>query len=89
MDEHYDGCKPYDHDNTLDTDIIKYFSDWHTNKVFMDEWVYDDVMESKEELNEYRIYKKVKGEMVSNGMDNSSVDRNVRSIKNIINKPKS
>ena len=46
----------------------------------MDEWDYD-VMESKEELNEYRIYKKVKGEMVSSGMDNSSVARNVRSIK--------
>ena len=86
MDEHYDGSKPYDNDNTLDTDIIKYFSDWHTNKVFMDEWVYDDVMDSKEELNEYRIYKKVKGEMVSSGMDNSSVARNVRSIKKGLNK---
>lgn len=86
MDEHYDGSKPYDHDNTLDTDIIKYFSDWHYNKVFMEEWVYDDVMDSKEELNEYRIYKKVKGEMVSSGMDNSSVARNVRSIKKGVNK---
>lgn len=84
MDEHYDGSKPYDHDNTLDTDIIRYFSDWHYNKVFMEESVYDDVMDSKEELNEYRIYKKVKGEMVSNGMDNSSVARNVNSVaKNV------
>lgn len=81
MDEHYIGKEPYDHDGTLDTDIIKYFSDWHINKTFMDEWVYDDVMESKEELNEYRIYKKVKGEMVSSGMDNSNVARNVLSIK--------
>jgi len=86
MDNHYGGNEPYDHDDTLDTDIIKYFSDWHSNKVFMDQWLYDDVMESKEELNEYRIYKKVKGEMVSNGMDNSSVARNVRSIKRGINK---
>jgi hypothetical protein len=82
MDEHYDGDEPYDHDDTLDTDIIRHFSDWHTNKVFMNEWDYDDVMESKEELNEYRIYKKVKGEMVSSGMDNSGVARNIRSIKN-------
>lgn len=86
MDEHYDDCKPYDHHNTLDTDIIRYFSDWHYNKVFMEESVYDDVMDSKDELNEYRIYKKVKGEMVSNGMDNSSVARNVRSIKKGVNK---
>jgi hypothetical protein len=48
MDEHYDGDEPYDHDDTLDTDIIKYFNNWHANKVFMDEWVYDDVMESKD-----------------------------------------
>jgi len=81
MDNHYIGKEPYDHDDTLDSDIIKIFSNWHSNKVFMDEWDYDDVMESKEELNEYRIYKKVKGEMVSSGMDNSSVARNVRSIK--------
>ena len=89
MDNHYDGNQQYDHDDTLDADIIKYFSDWHTNKVFMDEWVYEDVINSKEELNEYRIYKKVKGEMVSNGMDNSNVAKNVRSIKKTINKPKS
>jgi hypothetical protein len=89
MDEHYDDDEPYDHDDTLDTDIINYFSNWHTNKAFMDEWVYNDVINSKEELNEYRIYKKVKGEMVSNGMDNSNVARNVRSIKYIINKSKS
>jgi hypothetical protein len=86
MDDHYTGKEPYDHDNVLDTDIIKYFSDWHLNKVFMNEWEYDDVMESKEELNEYRIYKKVKGEMVSSGMDNSGVARNVRSIKKSVNK---
>ena len=89
MDNHYNGDEPYDHDDALDTDIIKYFSDWHTNKAFMDEWVYEDVINSKEELNEYRIYKKVKGEMFSNGMDNSNIARNVRSIRNTINKPKS
>jgi len=88
MDNHYDGDEPYDNDDTLDTDIIKYFSQWHTNKVCMDEWVYDDVINSKEELNEYRIYKKIKGEMVSRGMDNSHVARNVSSIKKTINKPK-
>jgi len=84
MNEHCDG-------NNYNTDptIIELFKNFHANKVFMDEWVYDDVMESKEELNEYRIYKKVKGEMVSNGMDNSNVARNVRSIKKTINKPKS
>jgi hypothetical protein len=87
MDDHYTGKERWleniehdDNDIPLDTDIIKYFSDWHLNKVFMNEWEYDDVMESKEELNEYRIYKKVKGEMVSSGMDNSGVARNVRSI---------
>jgi hypothetical protein len=88
MNEHYDGCKPWDHGDTLDSSIIEIFSDWHFGKVFMEESVYDDVMESKEELNEYRIYKKVKGEMVSSGVDNSGVARNVRSIKKTINKPK-
>jgi hypothetical protein len=52
----------------------------------MDSWVYNDVIHSKDELNEYRIYKKVKAEMVSNGMDNSGVARNVRSIKKTVNK---
>jgi hypothetical protein len=91
MDQHYHGDERWlsnvehdDHDKPLDTDIIKYFSDWHTNKVFMDEWVYDDVMKSKEELNEYRIYKKVKGEMVSSGMNNSDVARNVHTIKKCV-----
>ena len=88
MNEHYDGCKPWDHGDTLDSSIIEIFSDWHFGKVFMEESVYDDVMESKEELNEYRIYKKVKGEMVSSGVDNSGVARDVRSIKKTINKPK-
>ena len=93
MDNHYDGDERWlsnvehdDDDKPLDTDIIKYYSDWHATKVFMDKWDYNDVMESKEELNEYRIYKKVKGEMVSNGMDNSSVARNVRKIKKGVNK---
>jgi len=86
MDNHYIGREPYDHDDTLDSDIIRYFSNWHANKVFMDKCNYNDVMESKEELNEYRIYKKVKGEMVSSGMDNSDVARNVRSIKKTVNK---
>lgn len=81
MNEHCAG-------NNYNTDptIIELFKNFHANKVFMDEWVYNDVMESKEELNEYRIYKKVKGEMVSNGMDNSGVARNVRSIKTTIKK---
>ena len=81
MDEHYNGDEPYDNSDN-DQLTIELFKEWHSNKVFMDEWVYDDVMESKEELNEYRIYKKVKGEMVSSGMDNSGVARNIRSIKN-------
>jgi predicted nuclease with TOPRIM domain len=98
MDEHYTRnehnerwlahVEHDDDDKPIDTDIIKYFGDWHANKVFMDEWEYDNVMESKEELNEYRIYKKVKGEIVSSGMDNSGVARNVRSIKKTINQPK-
>uniref|UniRef100_A0A6C0L7B9 Uncharacterized protein n=1 Tax=viral metagenome TaxID=1070528 RepID=A0A6C0L7B9_9ZZZZ len=95
MDNHYDGDERWlsnvehdDDDKPIDTDIIKYYSDWHTNKVFMEEWEYDDVMESKEELNEYRIYKRVKGGMVSSGMDNSSVAKNVHSIKKTINKLK-
>jgi predicted nuclease with TOPRIM domain len=93
MDNHYDGDERWlsnvehdDDDKPLDTDIIKYYIDWHTNKAFMDVWVYDDVIKSKDELNEYRIYKKVKGEMVSNGMDTSNVARNVSSIKKGINK---
>jgi hypothetical protein len=81
MENHYIGNEPWDHDDTLDKDIIEYFSNWHNDKVFMDQYEYNDVMNSKEELNEYRIYKKVKGEMVSSGLDNSSVARNVRSIK--------
>jgi len=66
MDKHN---KQWHDDNTIYTDendhdksqidIIKYFNNWHVNKVFMDKCVYDDVMESKEELNEYRIYKRV------------------------------
>jgi hypothetical protein len=81
MEDHYPNEEVWDNDDTLDADIIRIFSNWHTNKVFMDEWDYNDVIESKEELNEYRIYKKVKGEMVSSGMDNSNVARNVLSIK--------
>jgi hypothetical protein len=73
--------KPYGTDST----IIELFKKFHANKVFMNECDYNDVMYSKEELNEYRIYKKVKGEMVSSGMDNSSVARNVRSIKKSVN----
>jgi hypothetical protein len=84
MNEHYDGTnhKPTNTDST----IIELFKKFHINKVFMDECVYNDLIESKEELDEYRIYKKVKGEMVSNGMDNSGVARNVRSIKATIKK---
>lgn len=68
-----------------DDNIIDEFKQFHSDKVFMDSWEYDDVIKSKDELNEYRIYKKVKGEMVSTGMDNSSVSRNVRNIKESIN----
>jgi hypothetical protein len=98
MDEHYTRnehnerwlahVEHDDDDKPIDTDIIKYFGDWHANKVFMDEWEYGDVMKSKEELDEYRIYKKIKSEMVSSGVDNSGVARNVRSIKKTINDPK-
>jgi hypothetical protein len=87
MNKHYDGDEPYDSCDSENL-TIGWFTNWHANKSFMEEWEYDDVMKSKEELNEYRIYKKIKGEMVSSGMDNSSVARNVRSIKKTINKPK-
>lgn len=69
-----------------DSGFIKAFRDWYTDKVCMDKWEYDDVMESKEELNEYRIYKKVKAEMVSSGMDTSNVARTVRNIKKGVDK---
>jgi hypothetical protein len=64
--------------------LVEHFNKWHSDKVFIESWEYHDVMKSKEELNEYRIYKKVKAEMVSSGMDTSSVARNVRSIKNSV-----
>lgn len=80
MNEHYDGDEPYDSSDSEEL-TIKWFNDWHSNKIFMDQCDWIDVMSSKEELDEYRIYKKVKSEMVSNGMDNSSVARNVMSIK--------
>jgi hypothetical protein len=88
MQDHCTNEEVRDRDDTLDSSIIKIFSDWHFNKVFMNQNDYERVMESKEELDEYRIYKKVKGEMVSSGVDNSGVARNVRSIKKTINKPK-
>jgi DNA-binding transcriptional MerR regulator len=88
MQDHCPNEEVRDRDDTLDGSIIKTFSDWHFGKVFMNQNDYERVMESKEELNEYRIYKKVKGEMVSSGVDNSGVARNVRSIKKTINKPK-
>jgi len=86
MEEHYTNEEVWDHDDILDSSIIKIFSNWHFNKVFMNQNDYERVMESKEELDEYRIYKKVKGEMVSSGVDNSGVARNVRSIKKTVNK---
>jgi regulator of replication initiation timing len=61
MENHYIGNEPWDHDDTSDKDIIEYFSNWHNDKVFMDQYEYDDFMNQQEELNEYRIYKKVKG----------------------------
>lgn len=64
----------------IDSNIIDVFKQFHSDKVFMDEWVYDDIMKSKEELNEYRIYKKVKGEMISSGIDNSRVAAEVLKI---------
>jgi chromosome segregation ATPase len=102
MNNHYDTNKQWlsqdieyeDEDDDdgneipMDSSIIDFFKAFHSNKVFMDEWEYNNVMESKEELNEYRIYKKVKGEMVSSGLDNSSIARHVKSIKNTINESK-
>lgn len=61
MENHYIGNEPWDHDDTSDKDIIEYFSNWHNDKVFMEQYEYDDFMNQQEELNEYRIYKKVKG----------------------------
>lgn len=76
------NCKKY---KPIDSNIIDVFRQFHSDKVFMDSSVYNDVINSKEELNEYRIYKKVKGEMVSNGMDNSNVARNVKKVVNKLN----
>ena len=47
MEEHYTNEEVWDDDNTLDSSIIKIFSNWHFGKVFMSECDYDDVMESK------------------------------------------
>ena len=69
------NCKKY---KPIDSNIIDVFKQFHSDKVFMDSSVYNDVIYSKEELNEYRIYKKVKGEMVSSGIDNSSMVRELR-----------
>lgn len=69
------NCKKY---KSIDSNIIDVFKQFHSDKVFMDSSVYNDVINSKEELNEYRIYKKVKGEMVSSGIDNSSMARELR-----------
>ena len=68
-------CKKY---KPVDSNIIDVFKQFHSDKVFMESWVYNDVVKSKDELNEYRIYKKVKGEMVSSGIDNSSMARELR-----------
>jgi regulator of replication initiation timing len=68
-------CKKY---KPIDSNIIDVFKQFHSDKVFMESWVYNDVINSKDELNEYRIYKKVKGEMVSSGIDNSSMARELR-----------
>lgn len=98
IEKHYnDDDDPFHPDDTVETEgisvqsicaITKSFSNWHSNKVFMDSGTYDDLMESKEELNEYRIYKKVKAEMVSSGMDTSNVASNVSRINNNVNKLK-
>jgi hypothetical protein len=61
MENHYIGNEPWDHDDTSEKDIIEYFCNWHNDKVFMEQYEYDDFMNQQEELNEYRIYKKVKG----------------------------
>ena len=99
MNNHYDANKEwlsqdieYEEDDDgnefpIDSSIIDFFKAFHSNKVFMDKWDYGDVMKSKEKLDEYRIYKKIKSEMVSSGVDNSGVARNVRSIKKTINDP--
>lgn len=69
------NCKKY---KPIDSNSIDAFRQFHSNKVFMDSSVYNDVIHSKEELNEYRIYKKVRGDMVSSGIDNSSMARELR-----------
>jgi hypothetical protein len=88
QDIEYENLDDVGNEIPIDSSIIDFFKAFHLNKVFMDRWEYDDVIESKEELNEYRIYKKVKGEMVSSGLDNSSIARHVKSIKNTINESK-
>jgi hypothetical protein len=78
MHGHYNADKRWF--SKMDSSVIEFFKAFHSDKVFMNKWEYNNLMESKEELNEYRIYKKVKGEMVSNGMDNSSVARLLKRV---------
>ena len=73
MNNHYDTNKQWlsqdieyeDEDDgneiPMDSSIIDLFKAFHSNKVFMEQYEYDDFMNQQEELNEYRIYKKVKG----------------------------
>jgi hypothetical protein len=77
MNNHYDTNKQWlsqdieyeDEDDDdgneipMDSSIIDLFKAFHSNKVFMEQYEYDDFMNQQEELNEYRIYKKVKGRM--------------------------
>lgn len=82
LDKHYDG-NPYDF--TKHESIIKSFREWYSNKKVIDKDEYNNMLQSMEELNEYRIYKKVQNEMISggvlSGMDASSISRNVLKLK--------
>jgi len=83
MFEHYDKneVEPYDKGDISDKDVIKYFSDWHSKKVFMDSSTYDEVMKAKEMMNEFRIYQTLKGDAMLNGIENSGVSLKVRQSK--------
>ena len=48
-------------DDMFDIEIIKYFSNWHSNKALIDKETWNDVMRSKEELDDWRRYAKING----------------------------
>jgi hypothetical protein len=58
----YDGDLPSDIlDDMFDIEIIKYFSNWHSNKALIDIETRDDVMRSKEELDDWRRFAEING----------------------------